>query len=513
MKETAARSRFRYAGAALVVGTAAAIAGAVFGRAELADVVMIYMLGIVVVALRFGHGPSLLAATLSVLSFDFFFVPPYHSLAVTNLRHVVTFGVMLVVGLVISSLTERVREHAEAARVREERTAVLYDLSRDLARSDGRVATLSVAGRHLEAVFDSGATLLLLGGPAAGLAPAYESEGVAAWRSNEMGVAMRAFDSRVPAGVGTSVLAGGRGFYAPLITGRGAIGVLGLFPRDLHRFDDAAQKQLAEAFASQIAAAAERVFLGEESEKRRVEIETERLKSALLSSVSHDLRTPLAVMTGSASTLLDPASDSLPAADRATLLRTIYEEGERLGRLIRDLLDITRLESGEASPRKEWCPIEEVVMAALSRLQARLRERELAVLIDSELMAPFDFVLIEQLLVNLLENALKYAGSASPIEITAKRAGDRMVVQVADRGPGFVPGDEERVFEKFYRGPHADTPSGAGLGLAIAKAVAVIHGGSLTAENRSEGGAVVTLSLPIEGTPPEAPPEAPALAS
>jgi two-component system sensor histidine kinase KdpD len=502
-----ARKAKSYAAAVLVIGLAASLAGAAFGRAELADVVMLYLLGVVVVALRFGQGPSLLAAILAVLSFDFFFVPPYLTFAVIDLRHIVTFAVMLFVAVVISTLTERARQNADAAREREARTSVLYDLSRDLARTGGKAATLSVAGRHLEYVFESSAALLLPDSSDR-LQPAFESEGASDLRKDELGVAMRAFDSRLPAGIGTAVLAGGRGFYVPLIASRGSIGVLGLYPREAGRFDDYQQRQFAEAFASQIAAAVERASLSEETEKRRVEIEAERLRTALLSSVSHDLRTPLAVMTGAASTLLDPASETLLPSERRELLTTIYEEGDRLGRLIRNLLDITRLESGAVSPKKEWCPIEEIVVAALSRMEKKLGNRDVRVDIGPDLMAPVDFVLVEQLFVNVLENAAKYSGAASPIEIGARMEGTDLVVEVSDRGPGFSPDDELRVFEKFYRGPHDGAPSGAGLGLAIAKAIAVVHGASLTAGNRQGGGAVVALRVPIEGTPPPAPAEA-----
>ncbi|HEY3592791.1 MAG TPA: DUF4118 domain-containing protein, partial [Polyangiaceae bacterium] len=476
------------------------------GRDALADVVMLFLLGIVIVALRFGQGPSLLTAILSVLSFDFFFVPPYLTFAVVDFRHVVTFGVMLLVAVVISSLTERVRQHADAAREREARTAVLYDLSRELARTGGKGATISVAARHLESVFGSGVALLL-GDVTGRLNPAYESPGVGDIRNDETGVAVRALETRMTSGLGTSTLGGGRGFYLPLIASRGPIGVLGLYPRDRTRFDDHHQQRFAEAFASQIAASVERASLSEEAEKRQVEIEAERLRTALLSSVSHDLRTPLAVMTGAASTLLDPASDNLPEEERHELLTTIYEEGDRLGRLIRNLLDITRLESGAVSPKKEWCPVEEIAVSALTRLESKLDHRDVRVDVGADLTAPVDFVLMEQLLVNLLENAAKYSGDEGPIEIVARADGSDIVVQIADRGPGFAVGDEQRVFEKFYRGPHDGAPSGAGLGLAIAKAIAVVHGASLIAGNRQGGGAVLTLRMPVEGTPPPAPVE------
>jgi two-component system sensor histidine kinase KdpD len=489
-----------YVEAAGIVAVAAALSGLVFGRSQLADVVMLFLLGIVIVSLRLGHGPSLFAAVLGVLVYDFFFIPPYYSFAVSDLRHVVTFGVMLLVAGVISSLTRRVRDHAEAARERELRTGVLYHLSRDLARAEGVHAILSAAAEHVAEVFAS-RVVVFVPRPGDNLAPLYESAGLEKTVPAELGVAHAAWRTRFPTGLSTGTFPESSGFYLPLIASRGSVGVLGLFPESRRRFDDPDQRYLLDSFASQMAAAMERAELAEEAEHQRLQADTERMRNALLSSVSHDLRTPLAVIAGAASTLLNE-KQPLPIDERKSLLQSIYDEGDRLNRLIGNLLDMTRLESGALKVKREWYPVQEIVGVALNRTERLLQGRELRVTAPADLLAPVDDVLVEQALVNVLENAAKYSRDGSPIEVRAAVENRELVLDVADRGPGIAAGDEERIFEKFYRGQTEKSPTGAGLGLTIARAIALAHGGRLVARNRDGGGACFTFTLPIEGEPP-----------
>ena len=367
------REAGRYAQAAAVVATAAALAGAVFGRSQLADVVMVFLLGIVIVSLRLGYGPSLFAAVVSVLVYDFFFIPPFYSFAVTDLSHVVTFGVMLLVAVVISSLTQRVRDHAEASREREQRTSVLYGLSRDLSRAQGVRAVGAAAEEHIGEVLGSRISILLPE-PGDNLRPVYESRGVEPIVLAERGVAHRAWQTHMSAGRGAPTFSDSRGLYLPLIASRGAVGILGIFPDDPLRFGDPNQMYFLDAFASQVAAAIERAELAREAERRQAEVEAEQLRNALLSSVSHDLRTPLAVITGSASTLLGPDRD-VSAVERRSLLQSIYDEAERLNRLIGNLLDMTRLESGAVNVKKEWFPLEEIIGVARTRTEGSLHDR------------------------------------------------------------------------------------------------------------------------------------------
>ncbi len=226
---------------------------------------------------------------------------------------------------------------------------------------------------------------------------------------------------------------------------------MGVFPDDRHRFENSDQRYFLDMFASQMAAAMERAELGEEAEHQRIQADTERLRNALLSSVSHDLRTPLAIITGAASTLLNETHE-LPKDEKRSLMQSIYDEGDRLNRLIGNLLDMTRLESGTLTVKKEWYPIEEIIGVALNRTEQRLKGRNLRVTAPPDLFAPVDDVLVEQALVNVLENAAKHTRMGSPIEIRAAVEDGWLVVEVADRGPGIALGDEERIFEKFYRG-------------------------------------------------------------
>jgi two-component system sensor histidine kinase KdpD len=283
--------------------------------------------------------------------------------------------------------------------------------------------------------------------------------------------------------------------------------VLGVCPTAPRRLWTPEQLHLLETFASQIALGIERAVLAEEAQQAQVEIETERLRSSLLSSVSHDLRTPLTAIAGAASGLLE---EHLPldAATRHDLCLTISEEAYRLNRLVNNLLDMTRLEAGAIQVHKEWQPLEEVVGAALTRLEAQLHDRPLTTHLPADLpLVPLDSVLIEQVLINLLDNAVKYTPPGSPITLAAWATEDTVIVEVADRGPGLPLGAEERIFDKFYRVPGAAMPSGTGLGLTICRGIVAAHGGRMWAENRPGGGTAVQFTLPLTGTPPHIAPE------
>jgi len=263
---------------------------------------------------------------------------------------------------------------------------------------------------------------------------------------------------------------------------------------------------LLETFANQIALVIERAKLAEEAQRAQVQAETERMRNALLSAVSHDLRTPLTAITGAASSLLQEPG-SLPPASRQELLQAIYEEANRLDRLVKNLLDITRLEAGAVHLQKEWHPLEEIVGAALTRLEGRLRGRSVTTRFPPNLpLAPLDGVLIQQVVINLLENALKYSPPTAPIELSASATPEAIVFEIADRGPGLPHGDEQRIFDKFYRaGPARE--SGVGLGLTICRGIIEAHGGRIWAENRPSGGAVFRFTIPLEETQPNVEPE------
>jgi two-component system sensor histidine kinase KdpD len=515
LQRTSDWSAYRWGLASVVISTA--LAWLMFPYFELSNLIMAYLLGVVFVAVRLGRGPSILASVISVAAFDFFFVPPFYTFAVFDAQYLVTFAVMLLVALVISSLAVRIRRQADAARVRERRTAELYAMSRTFASVRGIEQVLRVGVQHISGVFACQVVILLpnangrlqaWGRVAGWWSGEIEGRMVFAPDTSDQAVAQWVYDHRQPAGRGTDTLPGANGLFLPLVGTRGTIGVLGLRPFESRRVFFPEQLQLLETFANQTAQAIERTQLADEAQRAQVEAETERLRAALLSTVSHDLRTPLAIITGATSSLLEGRT-TLDAATRDDLTRTAYEEAERLNQLVGNLLDMTKLEAGAVQVRKEWQPLEEVVGAALNRLDTPLQGRQVTTRLSPDLpLVPLDSVLIQQVLINVLENALKYTPADSPIDIAAWASPNAVTVEVADRGPGLADGDALRIFDKFYRVARAGAPSGIGLGLAICRGMVEAHGGRIWAENRPGGGIAFRFTLPLDGTPPQLPVEA-----
>jgi two-component system sensor histidine kinase KdpD len=491
-----------YAQAAAIVAASTAVAWVMFPFFEPSNLIMVYLLGVVGVAARSTPGAAVVACGLSVAAFDFFFVPPYLTFAVGDTQYLVTFAVMFTVALLISGLTVRIRWLAQAAGQRERRTAALYALSRELAGVRGVARILEAGARHIADVFRS-RVLVFLPDATGVLVPQTSMPGGFRADTSELGVSRWVFEHRQPAGLGTATLPGAKALHLPLIASQGPVGTLGVCPADRHSLEVPEHVHQLEMFASQMALALERDHLAEEAHRAQIRVETERLRSSLLSSVSHDLRTPLAAITGAASSLLETGA-RLAAPVRRDLLESIAEEANRLGRLVNNLLHMTRLESGALDVHAEWHPLEEVVGAALERAGKPLAARPVVVRLPDDLpLVPIDDVLIEQVLINLFDNAAKYSPEGSPIDVTASRDDGAVLVEVADRGPGLAAGDEERIFEKFYRGQAKPARGGVGLGLAICRGFVEAHGGRIWAANRPEGGAVFRFTLPLIGTPPE----------
>ena len=490
-----------YAYALVTVAICTGIAWAMFPYFAFPNLIMVYLLGVIVVATRYGRGPSLLASLLSVGAFDFFFVPPYFTFAVSDTQYFITFSVMLIVAVVISGLAARIQAQAESARERERRMAALYAMSRELASTRGVQGLLAVAIRHITEVFRARVAVLLPD------ADGRLGDGVAVgveftMESTEVAVSQWVYEHGQVAGQGTDTLPGAAGLYVPLLGSRGTVGVLGLRPNDPRSLQAPEQLHQLETFASQTALAIERARLAEETERAQVRAETERLRNSLLSSVSHDLRTPLASITGAASTLIDN-EERLDPATRRDLLEALHEEADRLNRLVQNLLEMTRLEAGALVPHTAWHSIEEVVGAALGRFGKSLAERPVTTRIPAELpLVPMDDVLIEQVLINLIDNAIKYTPPGTPIEVSAEEIGGTVMVEVADRGPGLPPGEERLIFEKFHRTDPAPSVRGAGLGLAICEGIIQAHGGRIWAENRPGGGVALRFALPLKDAPP-----------
>ncbi|MFM2415332.1 MAG: hypothetical protein RL385_55 [Pseudomonadota bacterium] len=477
-----------------VVTAAGALLRRLFG---IPDVEMLYLLGVTLTALRFGMGPSLFAAALSVAAYDFFFVPPLHTFAVGDARHLLTFLMLFLSGTFMSALTTRLKRQEQEALAREARAAALHRLSRELGALLDPARAAEVVTRLACESFAADAAVLTP--DASGeLQCIASSSAQVALAGNDLGVAKWVFTHGRTAGVGTDTLPGARVICAELRVGPSQLGVLGVVPRDGCAMGTE-QRAFLEAFCRQAAFAFERARLAEQARVLDLRAKTEELRSTLLSTVSHDLRTPLAAITGAATTLRVSA---VPAATRDELVDTICDEAEHMERLVTNLLDMTRLETGGIAPKREWVPADELVGAALSRLEALLARRKVDVTLAPDLpMIWADPVLMQQVLLNLLENAAKYTPPESPLDIAVRAEGGLILLDIADRGPGVPEGSEERIFEKFYRGSHAGKP-GVGLGLAIARGIIAAHGGTLRALPRPGGGALFRIALPRpEGAP------------
>jgi two-component system sensor histidine kinase KdpD len=490
--------------AALVVAACTVLNLVIFPYVAHSTLALVYLLGVVAVAARSAPGPSVAACVLSVAAFDFFLIPPYFTFAVAATQDLVAFGVMLVVALVISGLTVRIRWLADSARERERRTAALYALSRDLAVAREVPAILGAAVRHIAEVFGGQVAVLLpqadgalraAGGEGRSFPPGETERALGAW----------VYLHRRPAGLGTETSPDASALFLPLAASRGTIGVLAVRPTDRRTLDSPAQARQLESFGGQVALALERAQLAAEAQQAQLRVETESMRSSLLSSVSHDLRTPLATITGTASTLLE-AETTLDGTTRRGLLETLCEEAGRLNALVRNLLDMTRLESGSMQVRKEWHPLEEIVGAAVARVEPLLAGHSLTVDVAPDLpLVPLDDILIEQVLINLLENAAKHTPTGTAVSLRAQASHGDLLVEVCDTGPGIPTGEESKIFAKFYRGTGASR-GGAGLGLAICRGIVEAHGGRIWAENRADKGAAFRFTLPLAGTPPDVEP-------
>jgi two-component system sensor histidine kinase KdpD len=481
-----------YAGTLAVVAVCTLLCWGLFRQLAEANRVMIYLSGVVLVATRFGRGPAVLASLLSVLAFDFFFVPPYLTFEVAESQYLLTFGTMTAVALIVSTLTARTRQQAESATDRERRTAALYSMSRELASSQGTGDLAEVTRRHVEDVFHGRAALYLPGadgavGPVTPGGDAPDERPVAQW----------VYDHKQSAGLGTRTHPESKSMNVPLTVGDRVIGVLGFVPSDPAGFLVPQQIQLLETFATQAAVAFERDRLARQAGESRVQVEAEKLRNTLLSAISHDLRTPLAAVKGATSLLL--SSPNVDPGVRLDLLMSIHEEADYISRMVTNLLNLTRLESGSVEIRKELQPLEEVVGTVSDLLEKALKDRPFTVALPPDLpMIPMDGSLIQQLLFNLLDNAVAHTGSGTPVELSARVDGGAVLVEVADRGPGIRPGEERKIFDKFYRVTSEGKRSGMGLGLALCEAIVRLHGGRIWAENRPGGGAAFRFTLPLE---------------
>jgi two-component system sensor histidine kinase KdpD len=484
------------------VGLAGVTAKILESFLALPNLSMVFLTAVLYSAVTWGLGPSILASILSLLVYDFFFVAPVFTFTVTNPQDILALVIFLIAAVVTSNLAARVRNQAEAAKHREARTAALYALSRQIAGAAGLDDVLraivtqvsQILGAKVVVLLPEADQLVLKGGHPADIQLTMAERAAATW----------AWQHNQPAGRGADTLPGGEWFYLPLRTAQGTVGVLGLQFEAREAVLSPDQRRLLEALAGQASVALERTRLVWEMEQARLLTETERLRDALLSTISHDLRTPLVSIIGAVSSLLTYGTTYDESA-RQELLQTIQEEAERLNRFVGNLLDMMRLESGALEPKREWVEIGDVIGTALSRLTHTLNQHQLVLEVDPNLpMLRLDFVLAEHVLVNLLENAAKYSPPQTTIRINARRQGRSIVLEVADEGIGIPSSERERIFDKFYRVQRGDRHgAGTGLGLSICRGIIEAHDGQITAGSPAHGqGNVFTVTLPVEKAPP-----------
>ncbi|KQV45120.1 DUF4118 domain-containing protein [Massilia sp. Root335] len=481
------------------LGMALAVAPTV-GFLDLANIAMLFLLVVLLVAVRLGRGPSVTATCVGVACFDFFFVPPRFSFAISDFQYLVTFGVMLAVGTITGHLTAGLRFQARVAALRETRTRALYEFARALS---GVLQTEQIQDATHDAVkrtFGARTTLLLP--DADGHVHAVDGDG-ATIPGLDTSIAQWAFDHGASAGMGTDTLPGSPVFYMALVAPMRTRGVLAIEAAHTPWLLAPEQRQQLDTFATLAAIALERVHYIEVAQDALVKIESERLRNSLLAALSHDLRTPLTSLMAQAESLARSVPPLAPA--QHAMAEALRQEMDRMSMLVMNLLDMARIESGDVKLKLQWQAVEEVVGSALQASRAALANHEVVTEVPANLpLVQYDAVLIERVLSNLLENAGKYTPAGSTITVSARQRGTWLDVVVADNGPGLPPGQEEAVFEKFARGERESAKPGVGLGLAICRAIVSAHGGTIRAANRPQGGAEFTFTLPL-GTPPAMP--------
>ena len=489
-------SRYLWAvgGCALVTGVCTFL----FDYLALANIVMIFLLMVVIVAVRLGRGPAVLASFLSVLAFDFFFVPPQYSFSVSDVQYLPTFAVMLAVGLITAHLTSNLRYQARSSAHRESRAKSLYQMARELSAALTNEQIIEICARFVNDSFRAKAAVLLLDAadnlalPPGGAADVIEDL--------DIGIAQWTFDHAQPAGFGTDTLPASPMLYLPLKAPMRTRGVLAVKPSVPRWLMIPEQRRQLETFALLAAIALERVHYVDVAQKAIVHMESERLRNSLLSALSHDLRTPLTALVGIADslTLTRPALKD----EQAALAAAMRDQALRLSRLVNNILDMARIESGGIRLRIEWQSVEEVIGSAIKAISSVLAGHHVHVEVppDSPLVR-FDAVMIERVLCNLLENAAKYTPAGSDVWVQVTTAGSALQVAVTDNGPGLPAGLERRVFEKFTRGNGESSIDGVGLGLAICRAIVEAHGGRIWTERPPQGGAKFVFTLPLDAQP------------
>jgi two-component system sensor histidine kinase KdpD len=480
--------------ATLICGLATLIASGLLRVFDLSNVVMFFLLTVVFIALRLGRVAGAWAALLSVGCFDFFFVEPRLSFAVSDTQYLFTFALMLTVALIISQLAVRLRLEAKMATAGERRAAAVAHVARDLSAAIKTEQIVSICTDTIAPLLCVHVALIL---------PDLDDRLIAVRNAGfiDISVAQWSYDHTQPAGLGTQTLNGAAAHYIPLKAPMRVRGVLALHPGENPVPTDPDDLRLLDALCSSIAMALERIHFVEVAQDTLVKMEGERLRNALLAAVSHDLKTPLTAIRGLAETLEQP--ERLTIDQHGELARAIRVQAEELQRLVRNLLDLARMQSEGVRLNREWHTLDEIVGSALAQSERLLADRRVVtdLLVDLPLIE-VDALLLERVLVNLLDNAIKYAGDASTISIRARASGDTMYLFVDDDGPGFPTRNMNVLFEPFERGQKESSIAGVGLGLALCRSIIAAHGGTIRAERLDPRGARFEIRLPL-GIPPE----------
>jgi two-component system, OmpR family, sensor histidine kinase KdpD len=499
-----------YAVASLLVGAAISVAIALHDLLGIANVALVFLTAILVSAVLHGLWPSIFACFLATLAYNFFFLPPLHTFTIADPENVVALFFFTIVAVVTSNMAARVRGQALSARLRARHTDDLYQFSRKLSVAVTLDDLLWATAHQIAMMLKVRVVLLLPENGSIAVRAGFPPEDML--DEADLAAAKWSWEKNHAAGRGSDTLPGAKWLFQPLRTGRGPLGVAGIIRDEPGPLLTPDQQRLLDALADQTALAIERVNLARDLHQARLEVETDRLRAALLTSISHDLRTPLASILGSATSLRSQDA-ILDAATKEALLSTIIEESDRLNRFIGNLLDMTRLESGALKPHTGLNELSEVIGSALQRAAKILAAHRIKVDLPPDLpMLALDMVLFEQVLFNLLDNAAKYAPAGSEITIDASRDDEMVMLRIMDEGEGIPPGDLDRIFEKFHRAGGADRRrAGTGLGLAICRGFVEAMDGTITAANRpalnpgDKRGAmfVITLPVPVNALLPE----------
>ncbi|MEL7567738.1 MAG: ATP-binding protein [Dehalobacterium sp.] len=462
---------------------------------DLTNIVLLYLLPVLFSAAYWGRGPSIFSSILGVLAFDIFFIPPVLSITVHDLRYLLSFLIFLLVAVITSTLAIRLKNQADVATEREKRTLALYSLSRKLVAEDKIETILNIVVKVVSDTIEGNVIIYLPNnkGELSVQAETDQSQGC----FNELDVANWVYYHDQIAGLDTGEYRDAKALYLPLKSEEKVVGIMGVSPFPLGQSFTQEQKRLLEAFANLTALAVVRIQLAHEVEQARYLAQSEKLRTTLFNSISHELRTPLASIMGAVTSLLED-SDLYGPEDRKSLLQTVKEGGLRMNRLVSNLLDMARIESGMMKLKLEWCDIQEIIGVAIRRMHDLLLDKKLDIKIPHDIpLIKADFTLIEQVLINLLDNAVKYSHPGGEISIKVSKNTDILQISVSDQGTGIPDKDREKIFDKFYRLYATQCISGTGLGLSICKGIVEAHGGKIWVEKEVSKGSEFSFTLPL----------------